>query len=602
MFKKAAAVFVSMWMSFAIGCMPNGMDDFKGVPLPAKPAPKTTVGVPPTHPEKAGTPPANPSNKAEPDNLCENGPNKVLPKVSKVYYGTTKPQYLPLTDNQILAIGKFWNCSGLLIKPRWVLSASHCGLSAGTEFCMGKNPSNPNVCIKSVAVYDNPYDDMSLIELAQDAQVVFPDVEPVPLLTDDLDASWIGKTAEAAGYGQQETGYGGEREFTAEPIAYLGSSTLTINGEGKHGVCFGDSGGPVMVIASDGSVRVAGNLSNGDSSCVGFDNYTRVDVYRNWLESHTGPTVPPGPQPCGIVDHTGHCNSDGTRATYCGTDASLQSDPCPSDNVCSWSTQAAGWRCVPKSQDVCGGTTHWGQCNGNVLTWCGEGGLLTRDCGACGETCVPDDQFGFHCVVSDCGDVTFHGQCTGTTATWCSRDGHLETKDCAAHSQGCGWLDDESGNYCVDHFCGDINYHGICQGNVATWCNGNGTIQTKDCAAEGKQCGWVDNEKGNHCVTQPCGDVDYFGQCNGDVALWCDQGELKSNDCATSNQACGVVDDQTGNHCLSQACGTVDFHGACNGNVVTWCNRNGAIESMDCAEYSQNCDLLSPTLGYYCVD
>jgi len=579
--------------------MPNGLENTNSLPTPSKLNPKQSNAETPANTEKAAS---NPANPGDPGNLCEDGPNKVLPKVSKVYYGTTKPQYLPLSDNQILAIGKFWNCSGLLINSRWVLTASHCGLSAGNDFCMGQNPKNPNICIDSVAVHNHPYSDMALVKLAQNALDVLPNVEPIPLLTEDLDSSWIGRTAEASGYGRQETGVYGEREFTAEPIVYLGNRTLTIDGEGVHGVCFGDSGGPVMVIASDGSVRVAGNLAHGDSSCVGEDQYTRVDVHREWLEGYAGPTVPPGPQPCGTVDHTGKCDSTGSRATYCGTDGTLQNTVCSGNNVCSWSAQADGWRCIPKSQDVCGGTTSWGQCDGNVLTWCGEGGLKTRDCGACGETCVANDQFGFHCVVSNCGDVSFHGQCDGTQATWCNKDGQLESKNCGAHGQGCGWLDDETGNYCVDHFCGDIDYYGICQGNVATWCNGKGNIETNDCSAQGKECGWVDDQKGNHCVTKPCGDIDYFGQCDGDVALWCNEGELQSNNCASSGQACGVVDDQSGYYCLSKKCGTLDFHGQCDGDVVTWCNRKGKIESKNCANYGQTCGVLGPALGNYCID
>jgi hypothetical protein len=298
----------------------------------------------------------------------------------------------------------------------------------------------------------------------------------------------------------------------------------------------------------------------------------------------------------------GTCNRDGNRATYCGADLVLQSEMCTQGQVCSWSAQASGWRCVGKDQDVCGGITNWGKCNGNVLSWCGEGGLLSRDCGACDETCVPSKKYGFHCVPSNCGDTTFLGQCNGTTVTWCSRDGQLSTKDCSSEGKGCGWLDDESGNYCVDHFCGDLDYHGTCNGNVATWCNSNGQVDTQDCAAQGKECGWVNDEYGYHCATKPCGDVDYFGKCEGAVAKWCDEGELKSLDCAASGQACGVVNDQYGYHCLSQACGTLDFHGYCNGTVVTWCNRDGQPESKDCAEHNQTCGLLSQDLGNYCID
>ena len=76
-------------------------------------------------------------------------------------------------------------------------------------------------------------------------------------------------------------------------LAFNGTHVI-IDGEGTRGVCNGDSGGPVMVIAEDGTVRVAGTLHYGDPSCVGRDNYTRVDLFRDWIEGHTGPTVVDG--------------------------------------------------------------------------------------------------------------------------------------------------------------------------------------------------------------------------------------------------------------------------------------------------------------------
>jgi hypothetical protein len=69
----------------------------------------------------------------------------------------------------------------------------------------------------------------------------------------------------------------------------LAGHELTIDGEGRHGVCFGDSGGPVMVIDSGGVTSVAGNLSWGDPDCLGKDRYTRVDTNRAWLEGLLGP-------------------------------------------------------------------------------------------------------------------------------------------------------------------------------------------------------------------------------------------------------------------------------------------------------------------------
>lgn len=465
---------VSGLMLIFVGCVPAGAPSPKrlaGLGADAsQPAPRPTLDLdagstgpvadsgpwrsPPPPPSDAGPaappppPPADAGTTPPPNtpDMCIDGPNKPLPAVANVYYGTTEPTHVPATPGQILAIGSFNGCSGTLIAPTWVLSASHCNFRTGASFCMGEDPSNPNVCFRSTRVIDNPRADMSLVELREDATQRLPQVEPIALLNDDMDSAWIGRIVEASGYGRQETGRSGEREFTAEPISSMRGTTVTINGEGRHGVCFGDSGGPLLAIASDGSVRIGGVLSNGDPSCTGYDNYTRVDLQRDWIERYVGPTAPPGPQPCGSVTDEGSCNPDRTRATYCESGV-LQVANCAGGDVCAWSAPASGYRCIPAANDPCGGLTDFGTCDdNNVLTWCDQGRLMRRDCQACGEACIPmSSNRGHFCLPSNCGDLTFRGRCEGNQAVWCNRDAQRQSRNC---NNGCGWIDDATGYYC----------------------------------------------------------------------------------------------------------------------------------------------------------
>jgi hypothetical protein len=395
------------------------------------------------------TPPPRDGGVVPPDagDLCLEGPVKP-PPTQAVYYGTATPTHVMLTPGQQLAIGSFNGCSGTLITPTWVLTAEHCGLRRGARFCIGQQNDNPNICFNAARVVDNPSADQTLVELDRDARDLAPSVQPIPLFTGTLDQSWIGETAEASGYGQQETGRSGEREFTAQPIVRIQGNLITIDGEGRRGVCFGDSGGPLMVTAPDGTTRVVGDLSYGDPSCVGRDNYTRTDIHRQWIEGYTGPTLPPGPQPCGDVDVVGSCNADYTVATWCGPMDELQTESCEANQVCGFSPVEGGWRCLDRANDPCNGVTPLGACNDNVLSWCDQGVLLERNCGECEETCIPyeNTEFGFDCIPSNCGEVTFWGECRGDTAVWCNREGMLEERDCG--NSGCGWVSDEIGYFC----------------------------------------------------------------------------------------------------------------------------------------------------------
>jgi len=93
-----------------------------------------------------------------------------------------------------------------------------------------------------------------------------PQAEPLAISARALSGAQLGSQVEAAGYGETHDGSTG-RYFAALTLADMNDEFYMVDGQGQRGICFGDSGGPLLVDLG-GYAVVAGVESYGDPSCV----------------------------------------------------------------------------------------------------------------------------------------------------------------------------------------------------------------------------------------------------------------------------------------------------------------------------------------------
>ncbi|MCA9566150.1 MAG: S1 family peptidase, partial [Myxococcales bacterium] len=181
-------------------------------------------------------------------------------------------------------------CTATLIDNDVAITAQHC--IEGTypvesmRFGMG-DPSNPRALIP---VHSAPYHgtrDVALLLLQQDAVSLVPEAEPLPFLRSQPDQSLVGTSVEAAGYGQTNNGEDG-RFFVTVELTEIQADWLVVNGWGQQGICFGDSGGPLLIHVDNGEPVIAGVESHGDSSCLDQDFETRLDMATDWIDQQMG--------------------------------------------------------------------------------------------------------------------------------------------------------------------------------------------------------------------------------------------------------------------------------------------------------------------------
>jgi len=295
---------------------------------------------------------------------------------------TSSPAFLSLTKAQVQAIGRTIpesggpDCTCVLIGHRLIAMAAHCTSEMEVNLLFGAVSTAADVVF---------IDERLDVVILQSRDVV-DSATPIAMLSEAITEEWIGVPTLMAGYGLTETGHmTTSPRFLVEDIVDVTDEHVIVDGHGRTGACHGDSGGPLLIRDSDGTLRVAGILSRGTASCVRLDEYVGAWKIEPLVQLQA-PESTPVPVDCDGLSQEGICRRG--RAMYCER-GHATADVCESPAICGWQSEAHGFRCIEARLDPCEGVGDTGECVGNVARQCKRGELVNKACGPC-EVCGPD--------------------------------------------------------------------------------------------------------------------------------------------------------------------------------------------------------------------
>jgi len=258
--------------------------------------------------------------------------------------------------------------------------------------------------------------------LSEDTTRRLGGLTPIRVNAAPLSTELEGIQIEVAGYGETFDPSRDGRWFAALELELIGPEYVTVNGRGVRGLCFGDSGGPLLSTLSNGLPVLLAVESRGEASCVGRDEMTRLDVIQEWMTSVAGPLQFGGssssidPDPCRGLDYQGRCVS--TEVQWC-EDGQLKQLDCARDGrFCDYVEAESIYTCTEVAPEVapppvC--TDADNLCDGFLRYVCSNNGsLIAEDCSLMGGVCSFTTAGEPVCVIANQG--TTGGPFTGSDA------------------------------------------------------------------------------------------------------------------------------------------------------------------------------------------